>query len=96
MSSKFRQLQALTSDVIIPFHRGKNGSQYLLLDFQIIDPGFGLPAVMDDHALLEITDHQLLLIGGDSGAKATGSVYQFDFDHTFVPDGNLLTARQDF
>ena len=49
---------------------------------------------MDDHALLEITDHQLLLIGGDSGSKATGSVYQFDFDHTFVPDGNLLTARQ--
>ena len=28
LSSKFRQLQALTSDVIIPFHRGKNGSQY--------------------------------------------------------------------
>ena len=48
---------------------------------------------MDDQVLLELSDHQLLLIGGDSGS-AEGLVFRFDFDNGFVLDGTLLTPRQ--
>ena len=63
------------------------------LPFQVINSGFGLPRPMDDHVLLEMSDHQLLLIGGDSG-KASTSIYTFDFTNGFQINGDLLTPRQ--
>jgi hypothetical protein len=54
--------------------------KYFSIRTQMINLGIDLPRAMDDHVLLELSDHQLLLVGGGAGAAADGAVYTFDFD----------------